>query len=272
MPMCTLGDIQVYYEIAGAGPPLLLIHGLGSSTRDWEFQVPAFAPAFQVIAADLRGHGRSSKPRGRYRIPQLADDMAALLRALGAAPAHVIGLSLGGMVALELALRCPDLVRSLAFINSGPEAPAQTLRERLGLVGVYLRRVATVRLRGMRVLGEALARDLLPEPGQAALRRTFVERWAANDPRAYLAALGAIGGWSVRQRLPALRCPTLVISADMDYTPVDYKAAYCEAIPQGELAVIAGSRHLTPIDRPDDLNVCILRFLNKHGGVSTIAA
>ena len=248
MPMCTLGDIQVYYEIAGAGPPLLLIHGLGSSARDWEFQVPASAPAFQVIAADLRGHGRSSKPRGRYRIPQFADDMAALLRALGTAPAHVIGLSLGGMVALELALRCPDLVRSLVIINSGPEAPAQTLRERLGLVGIYLRRVATVRLRRMRALGESLARDLLPEPGQAVLRRTFVERWAANDPRAYLAALGAIGGWSARQRLPALRCPTLVISADADYTPVDYKVAYCAAIPQGELAVIAGSRHLTPID------------------------
>ena len=270
MPVITLGDIQVHYEIAGAGPPLLLIHGLGSSTRDWEFQVPALASQFQVITADLRGHGHSSKPRGRYRISQFADDMAALLRALDTAPAHIIGLSLGGMVALELALRAPNLVRSLMIINSGPEAPAQTLRERLGLVGVYLRRVATVRLRGMRALGEALAGQLLPEPGQAALRRTFVERWAENDRRAYLAALGAIGGWSARQRLPALRCPTLVVSADTDYTPVDYKAAYCAMIPYGELAVIAGSRHLTPIDQPDDLNATILRFLGKQGGVSNV--
>ena len=270
MPMCTLGDIQVYYEITGSGPPLLLIHGLGSSTRDWEFQVPALTPQFQVITADLRGHGRSAKPRGRYRIPQFADDMAALLRTLGAAPAHVVGLSLGGMVALELALRCPDLVRSLVIINSGPEAPAQTWRERLGLVSVYLRRVATVRLRGMRALGEALGGQLLPEPGQAALRRTFVERWAANDRRAYLAALGAIGGWSTRQRLPALRCPSLVVSADADYTSVAYKAAYCAMIPHGELAVIAGSRHLTPIDRPDELNASILRFLGKQGGASNV--
>ncbi|MEI6776702.1 MAG: alpha/beta hydrolase [Chloroflexales bacterium] len=266
MPSLTLGDIQVYYEIAGSGPPLLFIHGLGSSIHDWEFQVPAFAPAFQVIAADLRGHGRSSKPRGRYRIPQFADDMAALLRALEAAPAHVVGLSLGGMVALELALRSPDLVRSLVIINSGPEAPAQTLRERLGLVGVYLRRVATVRLRGMRVLGESLAKDLLPDPGQAALQRTFIERWAENDRRAYLAALGAIGGWSARQRLPALRCPTLIVSADADYTPVAYKTAYCAAIPQGELSVIAGSRHLTPIDQPNELNTTVLRFLRERGG------
>ncbi|MEI7644919.1 MAG: alpha/beta hydrolase [Chloroflexales bacterium] len=266
MSTYTLGDIQVSYEIAGAGPPILFIHGLGSSTRDWEFQVPTFAQQFQVITADLRGHGRSSKPRGRYRIPLFADDMAALLRALGAAPAHIVGLSLGGMVALELALSHPDLVRSLVIINSGPEAPAQTLRERVGLIGIYLRRVAIVRLRGMRALGETLAGQLLPEPGQAALRHTFIARWAENDRRAYLAALGAIGGWSARARLPTLRCPTLVIAAELDYTPVDYKAAYCAAIPRGELVVVAGSRHLTPIDRPAEINAAILRFLAARDG------
>jgi len=66
-----------------------------------------------------------------------------------------------------------------------------------------------------------------------------------------------------------LHCPTLVVSADTDYTPVTYKAAYCAAIPQGELAVIAGSRHLTPIDRPDELNVTVLRFLRERGGEGT---
>ena len=117
---------------------------------------------------------------------------------------------------------------------------------------------------------QSLARDLLPDPGQAALRRAFVERWAKNDRRAYLAALGAIGGWSARHRLPTLRYPTLVVSADTDYTPVAYKATYCAMIPHGELAVIAGSRHLTPIDRPDELNATILRFLGKQGGASNV--
>ena len=268
MPTVLVGDIQVFYERTGAGQPILLIHGLGSSVRDWEFQVPAFAPQYEVIAADLRGHGRSAKPRGRYRVPQFAADMAGLLRALDVAPAHIVGLSLGGMVALELALSYPDLVRSLIMINSGPEAPASSVRERLGLVGVYLRRVATVRLRGMRRMSEALVGLLLPEPGQATLRRTVSVRWAANDPRAYLAALRAIGGWSARARLPTLHCPTLVVAADQDYTPVAYKAAYCARIPQGELVVIAGSRHLTPLDRPAELNAAILRFLGERGGVS----
>lgn len=263
MPTLPLGTMQIYYERTGAGQPLLLIHGLGSSTRDWAFQVPALVSQYEVITADLRGHGRSAKPRGGYSVTRFASDMAALLRALDVGPTHVVGLSLGGMVALELALSCPDLVRSLVLINSGPEAPASSLHERLKLVGLYLRRVATVRLRGMRALGEVLANDLLPEPGQADLRRTLIERWAENDRRSYLAALRAIGSWSVRERLSGLRCPTLVVAAEHDYTPINYKATYCAAIPHGELVVIPGSRHLTPIDRPDLLNTTILRFLGK---------
>lgn len=264
MPTLPVSDILVYYECSGAGEPALLIHGLGSSARDWELQVPALAAQYQVIAADLRGHGRSAKPRGRYSIPRFAADMAGVLRALEAGPAHIVGLSLGGMVALELALGRPELVRSLVIINSGPEAPAGTLRERLGLVGVYLRRVATVRLRGMRRMGEVLAAQLLPEPGQAALRQAMIERWAANDRGAYLAALRAIGGWSVSARLPELRCPALVVAAEHDYTSLEYKRAYCARIPRGELVVIAGSRHLTPIDRPAELNAALLRFLGEH--------
>jgi 3-oxoadipate enol-lactonase len=137
MPTLSIDDIQIAYQHIGAGEPVLLIHGLGSSARDWEFQTPALAARYQVIAADLRGHGGSSKPRGRYRITRFATDMAELLQGLAAAPAHVVGLSLGGMVALELALSRPDLVRSLVVINSGPAAPASTLRERLGLIGIY---------------------------------------------------------------------------------------------------------------------------------------
>jgi 3-oxoadipate enol-lactonase len=272
MPTLPIDDIQIAYARAGAGAPVLLIHGLGSSAQDWELQAPDLALRYQVIAADLRGHGGSSKPRGRYRITRLAADMAELLQGLAATPAHVVGLSLGGMVALELALGHPDLVRSLVIINSGPEAPASTLRERLGLIGVYLRRVATVRLRGMRRMGEVLAAQLLPEPGQAALRRTMVERWAANDRGAYLAALRAMGGWSVSARLPELRCPALIVAAEHDYTPVAYKRAYCARIPRGELVVIAGSRHLTPLDRPAELNAALLRFLDEHSASGTDSA
>lgn len=264
MPTLLVANSELYYERIGAGQPVLLIHGLGGSSRDWALQAPAFAAQYEVITVDMRGHGRSAKPRQRYRIAGFAADLAGLLDGLNAAPAHVVGLSLGGMVALELALSYPALVRSLVVVNSGPRAPAGTLRERLGLIATYVRRVATVRLFGMRRMGEVLAGQLLPEPEQAPLRQRLIAHWAENDPRAYLAALRAIGGWDVTARLGELRCPTLVVAAELDYTPVTFKQAYAARIPRAELVVIDGSRHLTPFDRPAELNAAILGFLQAQ--------
>src|SRR5579859_4812705 len=98
MPTAKLDGVDIHYESTGTGPAVLLLHGLGSSGRDWEYQIPSLT-GYRVIAPDLRGHGRSSKPGGRYSIAGFAADMAGLLRALGARPAHVVGLSLGGAVA-----------------------------------------------------------------------------------------------------------------------------------------------------------------------------
>ena len=185
MATVRVNGVELYYEVHGEGAPVLLIHGLGSSTRDWEPQVPALAAAYKVIAFDVRGHGRSEKPRQRYSVKLFADDTAALIRALGIAPIHVVGISMGGMIAFQLAADAPELVRSLAIVNSGPAMPIKTFAQRL----MIWSRVAIVRVRGMRKMGEVLATRLLPEPEHAAARAQFIERWADNDPRAYLAAL-----------------------------------------------------------------------------------
>ena len=95
MPTLQLNDIGLYYEIIGEGAPLLFIHGLGSSIRDWEPQVDFFAERYKVILFDVRGHGKSSKPPGPYSIPQFAADTANLLEKLEVAPVHVVGISMG---------------------------------------------------------------------------------------------------------------------------------------------------------------------------------
>lgn len=107
-----------------------------------------------------------------------------------------------------------------------------------------------------------------PPPGAGAspalgLRQVFIDRWAENSPRAYLSALRAIGGWNVTARLPELHCPTLVVAAEYDYTPLAFKQNYSTRIARSELLVIPGSRHLTPIDHPDGLNVAMLSFLQS---------
>ncbi len=259
MPRLQLKDISLYYEVAGEGDPVVFIHGLGSSTRDWEYQVPFFAQRFRVIVFDVRGHGRSDKPPGPYSVPMFAQDTAALIRALEAAPAHVVGISMGGMIAFQLAVDEPELVRSLVVVNSGPEVVARTLQERLQI----LQRFLIVRLLGMRKMGEVLSKRLFPNPDQAQLRKIFVERWAENDPRAYREAMRALVGWSVADRLSEIRCPTLVIASDQDYTPVSAKEAYVSRIPNARLVVIPNAHHAVTVERPEAFNQILLDFLTQ---------
>jgi len=124
-------EIEMYYEVTGEGESLLLIHGLGSSTRDWEFQVPVFSQKYQVITIDLRGHGKSDKPKGPYSMQMFAGDIAELLKKLGIKSTHVLGISLGGGIAFQFALDYPNLVKSLMIVNAGIEIPMDSFKMKL---------------------------------------------------------------------------------------------------------------------------------------------
>jgi pimeloyl-ACP methyl ester carboxylesterase len=256
MPIIALGDLSTFYETRGHGEPLLLIHGLGSSTEDWELQVRALAGSFTVIAYDVRGHGKTAKPGGKYSVPQFAADAAKLIGVLGLGPVHVMGLSMGGMIAFQLAADHPELVRSLVIVNSGPEMVLRTWQERAAI----MQRRLIVRMMGMRKMGEVLAMRLLPAPQYAALRETFAERWARNDKSAYLRALSALVGWSVTDKLPSIRCPVLVVAADQDYTPVAWKQWYTSLMPNASLVVIPESRHMMPVERPELFHAALIPF------------
>ena len=260
MPHISLGTINLYYETTGQGQPLVFINGLGSSTRDWDRQVAEFSKAYQVITYDLRGHGQSDKPAGPYSLPMFAADTAGLLKALGVTSAHIVGLSLGGGVAFQLALDYVQLVKTMTIVNSAPAMVGITPDAQKEVE----RRVAIVRQMGMRAMGEALAPNLFPKPEHAALRQTFVERWAENDPQAYIEATLSMVGWNVTDRLGSIRCPTLVIAADQDYTPVATKEAYVKLLPDAQLVVIADAHHATPVERPQEFNAALAQFLARH--------
>ncbi len=257
MPTVSVNGVKLYYERHGSGAPLLLIHGLGSSTRDWEYQIPAFSAAYEVIAFDVRGHGRSDKPRGPYSVSLFAADALALMRRLECFPAHVVGLSMGGMIALQMAVQSPAALRSMTLVNSPPELRPVTWGERFRA----WQRVAMVRLLGMRRMGRFLAQRMFPQPEQAEIRRVFEARWAENDRRAYLAALKALLGWSVVEHLPQMDLPALMLAAEADYTPVEAYRAWAARMPRARLAVIRHSRHGTPVDQPQAFNRAVLDFL-----------
>jgi 3-oxoadipate enol-lactonase len=260
MPKIQSNGINLYYEIHGKGQPLLFIHGLGSSTRDWEFQVTEFSKAYEVITLDLRGHGQSDKPAGPYSMAIFAADVTGLLRGLGIDRAHVVGLSLGGGVAFQLAVDSPQMLKSLTIVNSTPELLVRSFKDQL----MVWQRIAIVNLLGMRKMGEVLSKRLFIKPEQEDIRQTFVARWAENDQHAYLHAMRALVGWSVSARIGSISCPTLIIAADQDYSPISVKEEYTARIPGAQLVIIPDSRHATPVEHPQEFNLVLKKFLTEH--------
>ena len=260
MPLISVNDIDLYYKLSGQGESLLFLHGLGSSTCDWKYQTEHFSKSYRVITLDLRGHGRTEKPQGPYSIDLFTLDVTAFMQSLALGPAHVVGLSMGGMIAFQIAVDQPPLVRTLTIVNSGPAFVLPTLKLQLN----FKQREWIVRLFGMKRMGKLLANKLLPEPHQKELREKFIDRWARNNPRAYTASLRALVGWSVIDRIHNIHCPTLIVSADQDYTPVTYKEAYAALVPNTEVAVISDSRHMSPLDQPEKFNCVVGEFLSKH--------
>ena len=110
-------------------------------------------------------------------------------------------------------------------------------------------------------MGQNLAPNLFPEPEHASLREAFIERWAENDPNAYIEATRSMLGWDVNSQLSTICCPTLIIASDQDYSPVAVKKAYAELMPNAQFTVIANAHHAVPIERPQEFNAVLAQFL-----------
>ena len=248
---------SLHYEEYGHGNPLILIHGLGSSSQDWELQIPVLARHYRLIVVDVRGHGRSDKPRERYSIAGFSADLVALIEHLNLGPVHYVGLSMGGMIGFQLAVDQPQLLKSLCIVNSAPEVKLRSRDD----YWQWFKRWSLMRALSLGTIGKALGGKLFPKPEQVELRQKMAERWAKNDKHAYLASFDAIVGWGVQERLSRVSCPTLIVSADRDYTPVSLKETYIKLLPDARLVVIEDSRHATPLDQPEVFNTTLLDFL-----------
>lgn len=261
MPVAEVNGIELFYIDQGAGDPVVLIHGLGSSSNDWQLQIPVLTPTFRVIAVDLRGHGRSSKPLGPYTMPMFADDVAQLIEVLGIAPCHVVGLSLGAMTALELSAARPDLVKSAVIVNAGPDFVPTTLKDK----ALVWQRLALVRLVGPGKVARIVADRTLPGGEHAELRDRVVESLGNNDKATYLSAMKAIIGWTIKERLDQISARLLVVASELDYSSVESKQPIVDAAQGATMIVVKGARHLLPVEKPDEFNRILVEFLISDG-------
>lgn len=256
MRQTVVNGVRIACLVEGEGPAVLLLHGLGGSHDDWFRQVPALSRRYRVIVPDLRGFGASERQEP-FTMQQHARDAARLLESLGIARAHVVGLSMGGAVAMELALSRPDAVAGLVLANTAPSFELRTWERRyMGFSRFLL--ALTLGVGGVaRLFGKAV----FPAPHQERLRLRLLERASRTSRWVYLASLRALTRWSAEDRLAQIRAPTLVIGAEHDYTDIHEKRRWAAMIPDARVVMLPGSRHRSELDSPDAFNEVLLDFL-----------
>ncbi len=265
MPTVKVNDIEMYYEEQGAGEPVILITGLGGVGASWGPQVQLFTQEFRTIVPDHRGAGKTSVPQTGYTIKQHASDMAGLLRALKAAPAHIVGSSTGGAIGQLMALEHPDALRSLTLVSTW------------GRTDNYFRRLFELRKRAIQELGYGpaleLANLLLYNP--AFLRANWdavvqaEERLKASPPDipAAVKRIDMIIAHDALDRLKAIRQPTAIVVGEMDMvTPVYFSEELKRHIPHAHLHVIPGTGHFVYLEKPDVFFKTVGEFIRKASG------
>ncbi len=250
--------LSLHYRLHGNGEPVLLIHGLGCSGAEWALQISALERQFRVIVPDLPGCGSSSPPRGAYSIAGFASALWSLLEELEVPRVNIVGFSMGGGVALEMALQRPTLVSRLALINS-----LATYRDQWRK-WIYARAAtALIRLIGMRKAARIFAAGLFPEPWQQAFRDRAATVVAAVPVNSYLGMARALEQWEATDRLDRLSSRTLVIAAEYDHTPLAEKRALAARL-RASMVVVRGSHHGTPFDASEATNSSLLALLTDQ--------
>ena len=239
------GSKELYVEEHGEGDPLLLVEGLGQAMWAWREQVPVFAQSFLTITFDTRGTGRSWMPTEPYGIADLAEDAAGVL---GGRTAHVVGLSMGGYVALTLALAHPELVRSLVLVGTGAGGADRVPRPD--------------RVRE----AFAAAMGLPPEEfGRRTMPYTFASGWAERNADRYDEILAA------RLERPTsyetIEAPALVIHGDEDLiVPVENGRMLAARLPNVRYEELPGRGHNLPLEDPETFNPLVVDFLDSVNG------
>ena len=238
----TVNGLRTYYEMHGEGDPLVLLHGGGVTADSWFAQIPALAEQFRVYAPERRGHGRTPDVEGPVTTDIMADDTVAFLETLGTGPVHLVGWSAGGTVALRLALRRPDLVRKLVLIGTGLRRDASTPADLALVHGSDTDGLAAM----FRPQYEPLSPDG-PEHFPVVFAK-WLRMWR-EEPDIELSALAG------------LPMPTLVMQGDDDGVRVEHSAAVATALPDAQLAVVPGTTHALPLEKPALVNQLLLDFL-----------
>ncbi|PZU56982.1 MAG: 3-oxoadipate enol-lactonase [Sphingobium sp.] len=265
MAFTSNADARIYWRLDGAQgrPPLVLLNSIGTDMHLWDAALPHLLPAFRLLRIDMRGHGASDAPDGDYSLSLLADDVSAVMRDAGIDSAAVAGVSLGGMVAMQLALDHPDRVSALALICTSAAMDS----------AAWATRIAAVRDGGTGAIADmAIGRFLSPDyvAAHPEIADGLKHALIGQSDDGYAGAGAAIRDMALADRVAAITVPTLVVTGQVDIsTPY---AGHGEHLVQA----IAGARHISlpgahlpPIEAPGGLSAALRQFLIESPAVTT---
>jgi pimeloyl-ACP methyl ester carboxylesterase len=262
MSTATINGTELYFEIYGNGPPLLLLMGLGAHGSLWREHIAAYTKHFRCIVPDNRGVGRSGQPPGPYTTAQMADDCAALIQAYDSEPVHVSGISMGGAIAQELALRHPSLVRRLILNCTWGRCDAYMRRifETLRALAPTSPPRDFIRLVYLIIFTPAYHATKLDD-----LLRREEELLSNPNPQsadAFAAQCDACISHDALDRLTQIKAPTLITVGQNDiFTPLKCAQELHRAIRGSELAVFEGCGHAHHWEKLEEYNARTTRFL-----------
>jgi pimeloyl-ACP methyl ester carboxylesterase len=245
MPQIEAGDVQTFYEDHGAGETVVLMHGGLESGASWAPYAAKLSTRYRVLVPDRRGHGRTPDVEGAYTYEAMADETVAFLAQTAGGPSRLVGYSDGGIVALLVARRRPDLVHSVVAIGTNHHLD--------GLAPEFLPRLKQPDPRA---------------PGLAPLREAY-ERTSPDGPghwpifHAKVSAMGSSGPTMTADDIRTIACPVLVVAADDDVVTLEHTVAFFRALRAGQLAIVPGTSHLLPLERPELLLAMIGSFLSE---------
>lgn len=258
----TLRGVRFHYRLDGPveGTPLVLSNSLSSNLHMWDAQLPALvAGGWRVLRYDNRGHGASEAVPGPYSIEMLADDVVALLDAVGIERAHFCGLSLGGMVGQVCGVRHAARMRSLTLCDTAAW---------MGPPELWAGRMAAVAQGGMAALVDGTVDRWITPAGQARLPdavRAIRAMILATAPDGYLGCCAAIRDMDLREAIRAIELPThVIVGADDPGTPVSAAEFIQQRIAGSVLTVIPAAAHLANIEQPAAFNAALVGFLDRH--------
>jgi 3-oxoadipate enol-lactonase len=262
MPRVRCNGLDLFYADTGSGPPLVFLNGLAGDHLYWAGQVRHFARRFRCLAPDNRDSGESSYAREPYSIGDLAEDVACLLAALDLPPAHLVGLSLGGMIAQEFALRHPQRVRSLCLVGTLARSD-DWFCGTLHAYGLIRRQVADTPAFFEALLPWLVSHRFFESPTKVDwLRGLLRQNPQPQRIDGFFRQIEAIERHDVLDRLHEVGCPVMVaVGEDDRLIPPRYARELAAALPQARLELLPGVGHAPPIEDPRGFNRLLAEFL-----------